>query len=459
MNKAEIEWQNKEVRLFPSVSIRNEREAELRATASVLTVIRAVSEFGRRIVRLAGGPGLGNLSCYTEVPFMTQEQKELRPDGILRRERGDKQWTAFVEVKIGDTDLDQGQIDSYYQLARDHDIQTLITISNQSARSDGTPPLDIAKHRGRKVDVVHFSWERLLSEAQILIGKEGVSDTDHIWILEEWIRYLEDPGSRIIAPPDFGDSWSQVIKLAKTNNLSEDADMLDVTTHWVGYLRKLAFRLQAKLCTDVQVCMTRKERNDPEEHRKNSHDITEGSLNGKIRILDSAGDIAIKILLPSKTAQYSIEVNPPTKGLQATRVKWISRYLKSVPTGNIEVSADWLEPGKRKGFSTSCSMQEYMEDAGRLLHDRDGYPIPKKAEPRLLRIEATRGLRPMRGKSSVPVLQDISQGLEDFYHIIVQDLRPYVPPAPKMKEEPEEGSKPDPRSIDESQDAEEEQPG
>ena len=113
MNETKNEWRDKEVRLFPSVSIRNEREAELRATAALLTVIRAVSEFGRRIVRLSKGPGLGNLSCYTEVPFEF-EQKELRPDGILRRERGSDPWTAFVEVKIGDSDLDKDQIESYY---------------------------------------------------------------------------------------------------------------------------------------------------------------------------------------------------------------------------------------------------------------------------------------------------------------------------------------------------------
>ena len=64
MNKNENEWRDKEVRLFPSISIKSEREAELRATAALLTVIRAVSEFGRRIVRLSKGPGLGNLSCY-----------------------------------------------------------------------------------------------------------------------------------------------------------------------------------------------------------------------------------------------------------------------------------------------------------------------------------------------------------------------------------------------------------
>ena len=99
-----------------------------------------------------------------------------------------------------------------------------------------------------------------------------------------------------------------------------------------------------------------------------------------------------------------------------------------------------------------------MEKEERLLLDREtASRYRKKAETRILRITATRALRPMRGRSSVSVMEDISQGVEDFYHNIVQDLRTYVTPAPKMKEEPEEGSKPDPGSIDESQDVEKKQ--
>ena len=37
-----------EVRLFPSVRISSGREAELRATASLLAIAKAVSEFGRK---------------------------------------------------------------------------------------------------------------------------------------------------------------------------------------------------------------------------------------------------------------------------------------------------------------------------------------------------------------------------------------------------------------------------
>jgi hypothetical protein len=110
-----------EVRLFPSAHISGTREAELRAAASLLAMVRAVSQFGRLFVRAAGGPA-GRISCYTEVAFKIGEPpavRTIRPAGIVRAIRGRKDWSALVEVKVGDNPLDQDQVDTYHKLAGD----------------------------------------------------------------------------------------------------------------------------------------------------------------------------------------------------------------------------------------------------------------------------------------------------------------------------------------------------
>ncbi len=132
----------KEVRLFPSHHIKSDREAELRATASLLAVVCSVSEFGRAIVSIAGGPK-GKIRSYAEVPFKTQNGTkfcEERPDGILRSTFGKKDWTAFVEVKVGNNFIEQEQFLCYHALACENEIDALITISNQAALADGVPP-------------------------------------------------------------------------------------------------------------------------------------------------------------------------------------------------------------------------------------------------------------------------------------------------------------------------------
>ena len=423
-----------EVRLFSSVHIRGVEEAELRATASLLAAIRGVSEFGRKIVRLSNGTA-GRISCYTEIPFDFVEDGEeipssLRPDGVIISERGKSQWIAFLEVKVGSAPLDQPQIDRYQKLARQRGAQAIITVSNQAARADGSPPLNIDR---RRTPIVHFSWERLLSLAQDLCRKKsGIADVDQKWILDEWIRYVDDEQSRIIVPPDLGPKWSAVLGAARANKLEQISDELDnVARYWLGYLRKAAFRLQAKLGVDVNVRMSRKERDNTKLQVQNSVSATEGTLTGALRIPDAAGDISIEIDLRSRMVRYLLSVAAPTEGQQKTRVRWLSRQLRvqeNMPDGDMKAMVDW----NQRGVSTTASIVDYLDDPTVLCKDKDGIPVDRQALPRTIKVVLTRSLGSGRGRSSAPILAGISQGLEHFYDKVVQNIKPFVPKPPRL---------------------------
>src|SRR4051794_21848831 len=155
------------VRLFPTIRIGSTAEAETRATAALLATVRAVSEFGRVIVKLAGGPA-GRPDCYTEVPYEDQSQTppvSLRPDGLLVVTRAGKTWRCLVEVKVGSSPIERDQVEKYLQLAKQEDISSLITISNEAGVNGGLPFSGLNKSLLKSVSVVHLSWERLLSEA------------------------------------------------------------------------------------------------------------------------------------------------------------------------------------------------------------------------------------------------------------------------------------------------------
>ena len=444
--KQEATMSGHEVRLFPSVHIKSDREAELRATASLLAVIRAVSEFGRTIVRLSGGPA-GRLSCFTEVPYQLDSgggkpPEELRPDGIILAVRGKTRWVALVEVKVGKANLDPEQVDKYHRLARDEGANALITVSNQPALPDGRPPVSLDGRRLRSIPVSHFSWERLLSEAQLLSRKKEVADPDQKWMLDEWIRYVDDPKSRIIVPPDLGSHWGDVLKAARTGALDQsDSELRDVARCWMGYLRKAALQLRAKLGVDVQIRLSRKEKSDSGLYleRLIASVRANGPLSGVLRVPDAAGDIQIEVFLNSRSVRYGLQVAAPTEGRQTTRIKWLSRQLRglSLPT-DLLVTVGW----STRGLFTSAPANQLVENPGALLVDRNGASLPKDVNPKFFLLQWTTGLQTGRGGSSAPVLEGISKGLEDFYLGVVEDLVPFLPPAPRLvtKEvKPEDG--------------------
>ena len=418
-----------EVRLFPSVHIRGEEEAELRAAASLLSVIRAVSEFGRTFVGLAGGIAskTSRFSCYTEVPLKLRvsgkKPKELRPDGVIVATRGKTQWIAFVEIKVGKTDLEQDQLENYLLLAKQERVDALITVSHQAAQADDSPPVEI---RGRRrFPMVHFSWERLLSEAQHLSEQKAISDPDQKWTLDEWIRYVNDDASGIVSPPELGPRWSEVLKAARANTLEQSQEFLqDVARHWVGYLRKAAFKLRADLGVDVEVHMTRAERRDTSIQAENSVNAQEGTLSGTLRIQDAAGDIRLEVDLRSRVVRYTMSVAAPTEGLQKTRIRWVAKHLRSkedLAGLDGKINVDW----EVRGLSTEARLSDYLDDSSVICNDKDDIPVGRNTQPRSFKIICTRTLTRGRGRSSAPILEGISEGLRDYYHSIVQNIKPY----------------------------------
>jgi len=217
-------------------------------------MVKAVSEFGKQFLKAGGGPA-GRVECYTEVTFKNKAKKtELRPDGVIIVTRGKKEWKALVEVKIGTNELNQDQFDSYHMLARDEGFDALITISNQVAHSNGLPPIKVDKRRLNKVSVAHFSWERLLSEAQYLSLQSKVADEDQQYMLSEWIRYVNDKNSKIIVAPQVGKNWEKILSAASADRLKTvSSDVDDFAKVWAGFLRVQAFRLRARLGEQVEV--------------------------------------------------------------------------------------------------------------------------------------------------------------------------------------------------------------
>ena len=429
-----------EVRLFPSAHISSTREAELRAAASLLAMVRAVSEFGRIVVRAAGGPA-GRISCYTEASFEmgTSPTRIVRPDGIIRVIRGKTQWSALVEVKVGDNLLDAGQVDTYHKLAGEGGFDALVTISNQASLPNGRPPMELDRRRLRKVPVVHLSWERLLAEAQVLSTKKEIKDSDQHWMLDEWIKYITDDESRIIAPPSLGAHWGIVLQAAREHKLSTVPNQLtDVTEHWDAFLKKLAFRLRAKMGADVQRRTSRADVKDPGKRTKQmcAEALDSGILTGALKVRDAIGDIRLELMLQGKVVRYSVRFPAPSEGRTKTRLNWLLRKLPidDLPKG-LQVRVEW----NRRGLYTEAPIDALQDGPMPIMTGPDHAAISTDAEPRFFVLSWTMGLATGRGRAGARVLASITDGVERFYRQAMEGLVPYVPKAPRFpRDEPEE---------------------
>ena len=119
-------------------AINGPDEQERRATSALLAVMSAVREFGRGLTGPLGAPA-GPVDTFIEVPFDRPDGKCI-PDRLIRVRRGQRSWTALVEVKTGVNALSAEQLETYLDVVREQGFDAVLTISNQVPAVPGPAP-------------------------------------------------------------------------------------------------------------------------------------------------------------------------------------------------------------------------------------------------------------------------------------------------------------------------------
>lgn len=416
-----------EARLIPTSGINGAEEQERRATSALLAVMSAVSEFGRTLTKPLGAPA-GRLQTYVEVPFLLGERK-LFPDGLIRVSRGQKTWTALVEVKTGESPLVAEQIEDYLDIAREHGFDAVLTISNEIPPVPGQHPTTVDRRRLRRVALHHLAWTKILSEAVLQKEFRGVADPDQAWILGELIRYLEHPRSGAMEFSDMGPFWVPVRDAVKDGTLrATDRGVKEVSASFDALLRYACLSLGRQLGTEVTPVLSRKELADPavRAHGLVAELVRAGRLTGAIRIPATAGDVGVTADLRAGTVTCHIDIDAPREGRPTTRVNWLLRQLRTAPDG-VRLEARAFH---ERGPGATDLLKNVREN------------------PALLIADPARGLRsfcvalssPMgakRGRGRGAFIDSLLTAIDTFYADVVQNLKPWAAAPPRLRAEPE----------------------
>lgn len=410
-------------RLIPVSGIRSSEEQERRATSALLAVLSAVDEFGVAITKPLGAPK-GRLKTYIEVPFKMQDGRCVRPDGIIEVSRGKKSWKALVEVKTGNNDLKREQTETYLDLAKEQGFDSLVTISNQIARIPGEHPVDVDKRKIKKIALHHLSWSRILTEAVLQKSHRGVADIDQAWILQELIRYLQHPKAGSVDFSDMGEHWVRVRDAVKHGTLRPtDNYALEIASKWEELVSFAALQLGRKLGADVQEVLSAAERSDIAVRIQTIVEtmVSQGSLPAAIRIPNTVGDLCLMADLRAQQIVVSVTLDAPKQGRPATRINWLLRQLKSAHP-NVR-----LESRAARAKSTMADLLSNVQKNPALLIPDGNREIVSFT----VSLARPMGLKRATGKGAF--IDSVLHTLDEFYGDVVQRLREWQPPAPKLR--------------------------
>lgn len=403
---------------------------ELRNTCVTCAVLMAVDEFASVLLSALGAPTgkRAKIKIWVEPVFkIGKKVSKDRPDALIVVDNGRRTWRALVEAKAKNADLDAAQVERYLDIAKEQEIDAVLTISNQFVATPNQSPCDITRNKLKKVSLFHWSWSYLKTEAKIQLSKSVVSDPDQAYVLEEYVRYLEHESAGVNEFNQMGRDWVDVCKLyfAKSKLDNGSPKGASVLSDWEELIRSTSLLMSRDLETNVTTVLSSKERKDPNgclEARQSAF-ISSGQLQGCLQVPDAASTISIDADLNRRSVTVAMVVGAPKDKKRASAtVTWLLRQLAKTEDGSIMLVAKW--PGRTR--ETCAELAKIREDVDVLVGERKGQ-LPHAFE---IRSVSDLGGKFTQRRNFVP---ELISCVTRFYESVGQHVVPWQAPPPKPK--------------------------
>lgn len=411
-------------RLLPTVGIRGQEEQERRATSALLAVMRAVPEFGHALLKELGAPKSQTIQTFAEVRFRDDAGRLVVPDGAIVCERGRRSWTCLLEVKTGGAPLRDEQVARYLDVARDHDFDAVLTISNQITSDAEESPVSVDGRKLRRVRLFHFSWWRVITEAIVQSRYRGVSDPDQAWILDELIAYLDHEASGAGGFRDMGEHWVRVRRAAHAGTLRASPEAREIAERWEELSQYLCMGLAQDLGERVTIVRPRRQTTRARVDESVRRLVEDGCLSATIRVPGAIGDLELVADLRTRQTLTRVTFPAPGDRRARARINWLLRQLGDAPP---DLRIDVAYPNARQ--TVAGILADVATAPERLLYE----PDPRR-EPRAFSLTAARKMGLKRGKDAGSFVYETRNHVVDFYGELVQNLRAWQPKAPRLRE-------------------------
>jgi hypothetical protein len=283
--------------------------------------------------------------------------------------------------------------------------------------------VSVDKRKLRRTSLFHLSWWRVLTEAVVQQRYRGISDPDQEWVLRELIHYLSSEASGALGFEDMGEDWVAVRKAGRDGTLRvSDAGARSVAERWDQFSSALALSLSQELGANVQPHRPRGQ-GTPARLEETIRTLAErGELSATLRIPDAIGPLIVRADLRSQQTLTSVSFDAPKEGTPRGRFGWLMRQLKEAPS---ELRLEAAFPNARS--TTTATLDEMRENPRALQYEQD----PKRA-PKGFVLTIHRPMGTKRGRDEGSFVRETSAQVISFYSELVQDLKPWQPPAPKV---------------------------
>ena len=411
---------------------------ERKVTSTLLSTLMGVPEYARHMLGMVGCKvnSRSKISCYTEVVFKDKQGKIVkikdsdRPDGLIVVQTGKSIWSALIEAKVGNAELDTDQVERYLDLAKNQGVDAVITISNQYANIPTHHPVKVNGNKTRSVGLYHWSWKSLLTEAVLHTDdnkdlKDITDETQH-FILNEFKRFLQHDSTGLNTITQMNKSWSLVCSEGGLEKKSDDT--VNAVASWHNLCRELTLDLSEETGTNVIQAIPRKyttEKNGYENMLKDdvSTLVQNGYVDSTFTIKDAASSLFVQANIEGKFLTTTMTLRAPKDAKTArSSIGWVIKQLNKVELANTYVTACYAG----KNTNKTVTLSKLLEDGYEAINDNN------KNLPHSFDIYTKINLKLSELKGVKKFVEITRQSVFDYYAHIGQNLKKAPVSAPKI---------------------------
>jgi hypothetical protein len=152
--------------------------------------------------------------------------------------------------------------------------------------------------------------------------------------------------------------------------------------------------------------------------------VDSGELRGQLVVPNAPAAMNLTVDLRAGRVDVSAEIDCPTTGKPTTRLNWLLRQLSDPPE---PMFVRPIVARSRRTFA-SHDWRKHVEDPSRIL-EIGGDDI------RSFRLTISRPAGTMRGQGRGSFVESVLGAVDKFYSEVLQNLKPWSAPAPRVKDE------------------------
>jgi hypothetical protein len=334
----------------------------------------------------------------------------------------------MFEMKSGKSPVERAQIEAYLKVSKELKIPRLISISNQYVPIPTSYPIEVTKEKS--VDLYHFSWSYIITLARILLFDNdlNISDPDQVNIMREVVSYLEHPevGTRHFT--QMGKYWKEAIEKIRIKSILKSDTCFDsAISDWIQEEQDITMRLSTRM--GVLVSSQKKQFNSLQtriEAEKKSL-IEKHYLESEYSIPNAVSKMRLIADFDKRSIQLIVRINVPyDKKSSFSRLNWVFSQIEKCKKKSDEFK--YIEPYINLQVNIKGRKENIMM---KLVDSENLLPLVKDSEVISVDVEFRKDLA-ASFNASEKFIVILEKMVTDFYLVIVQNLKNWKRPAPKM---------------------------